>query len=542
MTSNGNAERGREYFRKNAWPEALEQLSAADRESPLDAPDLELLAVAAHMSGKDEEALALQERAHHSFLERGDVEPAARNALWLGMHLMQMGEFAQGGGWIGRAARLIEGRDCVERGWVMLPTGIQNFEQGDYDTALQIFSEAVAIGERFGDPSLTALARHGQGKALIRKGEGTKGAALLDEAMVQVMSDPNIYPVAVGIVYCSVIEACREIFDLRRGQEWTAALTKWSKSQPDLVPFRGQCMLFRAEFMQLHGAWADALEESAYAAKRLSDPPPHPAAGAAFYQEGELHRLRGELSEAESAYARARQSGKNPQPGLALLRLAQGRVDAAASAIQREIDEAHDRAARCRVLPAFVEVMLASGDVSAAKEGADELAEIAAGFEAPFIQAVSAHATGAALLDENDTRGALSHLRLAHERWRELDAPYEAARTSVLIGLACRQLGDEDTAELEFKAAGKAFEELGAAAALSKLEELTVGKAPAGGLTGREVEVLSLLATGKTNREIAGELVISEKTVARHVANIFVKIGVSSRAAATAYAYKHDLT
>lgn len=541
MTLNESLEQGREHFRRNAWPQAYEQLSAADHDSPLEAPDLELLAIAAQMSGKDEESLSLQERAHHAFLDRGDVEPAARNALWLGMHLMQMGEFAQGGGWVGRAARLIEGRDCVERGWVLLPAGIQSFEQGDYDAAFGIFGQAVGIGERFGDPSLTALARHGQGKVLIRKGEAARGVALLDEAMVQLMSEANVYPIAVGIVYCSVIDACREIFDLRRGQEWTAALTKWSQSQPDLIPFRGQCLVFRAEFMQLHGAWSQALEETVQAARRLSKPPPHPAAGSAFYQEGELHRLRGEFSQAEQAFTRARESGHNPQPGFALLRLAQDRVDAAESAIRREVDEAKDRAARCRILPAFVEIMLASGEVAAAREGADELSKIAEGLDAPFLQGVSSHAIGSVLLDENDPRGSLTHLRHAHERWRDLDAPYEAARTSVLIGLACRQLGDEDTAHLEFKAAGGTFEELGAAPALAKLEELTGSKARAGGLTGREVEVLSLLATGKTNREIANELVISEKTVARHVANIFVKLGVSSRAAATAYAYQHDL-
>lgn len=536
-------ELGRESFQKNAWVDAYNQLSAADTESPLEAPDLELLAVAAHMSGKEQEALGLQERAHHAFLDRGDVEPAARNALWLGMRLMQMGEFARGGGWIARARRLVEEppRDCAERGWVLLPTGIMAFDQGEHDVAFDVFGQAVSIGERFGDPSLVALARHGQGKALIRKGETARGVGLLDEAMVQVISDANIYPVAVGIVYCSVIDSCREIFDLRRAQEWTAALTRWSNSQPELVPFRGQCSVFRAEFMQLHGAWREALEETSRAAERLSQPPPHPAAGSAYYQEGELHRLCGRSPQAEQAYARARETGHNTQPGLALLRLAQGRVDAAESAIRREVDEAQEGSIRCRMLPAYVEIMLVTADIAAARVGAQELSEIADKLSAPFVLAESEYALGSVILDESEPRAALPHLRRADELWREIDAPYEVARTSVLIGLACRQLGDQDTAELEFKAARKTFEELGAAPALSRLEELTGGKVAAGGLTGREVEVLALLASGKTNREIANELVISEKTVARHVANLFVKLGVSSRAAATAYAYQHDL-
>lgn len=526
----------------NSWPEAYEVLYSADQESPLEAPDLNRLAICAHLMGKEQEALALQERTHHAFLEQGDVELAARTALWLGMNFMQIGEFAQGGGWIGRARRLIEEpwRDCVEQGWVLLPNGIQAFGQGDYDAALDTFGQCVAAGERFRDPSLTALARHGQGRALIKKGERERGLALLDEAMVQATSD-DVNPVAVGIVYCSVIDACRDIFDLKRAQEWTGTLTRWSKSQPDLVPFRGQCLVFRAEFMQLHGEWSEADEQSALAAARLSEPPPHEAAGAAFYQQAELHRLRGKFSEAEQAYQKARELGNNPQPGLALLRLSQGRVDVAEAAIRAAVEELQEGPARCRMLPAFVEIMLAAGDIASARASSDELSDLAKTIDAPFVQGLASYATGAALLDENDPRAALNELRRAHEAWRGLDAPYEAARTSVLTGLACRQLGDEDTAELEFQTARKTFEELGAAPALSKLVDLIEPKQAAGGLTGREVEVLSLLASGKTNREIAGDLVISEKTVARHVANIFVKLGVSSRAGATAYAYTHEL-
>jgi tetratricopeptide (TPR) repeat protein len=374
MSTKGVLDRGRELFQKNAWPEAYEVLYSADQESPLEAPDLDVLAVCAYMIGKEQEARVLQERTHHAFLEQDEVERAARTALWLGMNLMQTGDFAQGGGWIGRARRLIEEpwRDCVEQGWVLLPNGIQAFAQGEYEAAFDIFAQAVAIGERFGDPSLTALARHGQGRALINGGNLEKGLPLLDEAMVQVTSD-DVYPVAVGIVYCGVIDTCRDIFDLKRAQEWTAALTRWSQSQPDLVPFRGQCLVFRAEFMELHGAWTDALEQSALAAARLSEPPPHEAAGAAFYQEAELHRLQGKFSEAEEAYQKARELGRNPQPGLALLRLSQGRVDVAEAAIRAAIDEVQARPARCRMLPAFVEIMLATGDVASARASVDEL-------------------------------------------------------------------------------------------------------------------------------------------------------------------------
>ncbi|MGH9194293.1 MAG: DNA-binding response regulator, partial [Acidimicrobiia bacterium] len=276
---------GRESYRKNAWLDAYIQLSAADKESALEPPDLELLAISAHMTGKEQEALDIQEQAHHAFFEQGDVERASRNAVWLGMNLMQMGEFARGGGWIATATRLIQDpwRDCVEQGWVLLPNGVMAFGQGENDTALEVFGQALAIGERFGDSSLIALARHGQGRALIKKGEVDKGVSLLDEAMVQVMSK-NVYPVAVGIIYCSVIDACFEVFDLRRAQEWTTALSKWAEPQPDLIPFRGQCAVFRADLMQLHGEWSEALNQASSAAKRLREPPPHEGAGAAIYK------------------------------------------------------------------------------------------------------------------------------------------------------------------------------------------------------------------------------------------------------------------
>jgi DNA-binding CsgD family transcriptional regulator len=376
---------------------------------------------------------------------------------------------------------------------------------------------------------------------LIRLGKTAEGVMLLDESMVAVTAD-EISPIIVGGVYCSVIAACRDIFDLRRAQEWTAALNDWCASQPDAVHLRGFCCVHRAEMMQLHGAWPDAMREAERACDRLAEPPVHPAAGEALYQQAELHRLRGDFAKAEDAYRQASQFGRKPYPGLAQLRLAQGQVDAATAAIRRVLDES-PHYTKPRVLPAYVDIMLAAHDVPAARAAAEELTAIAAELDAPFLRAVSAQAIGAVLLAEQDARGALTALRRAWTLWRELDAPHDAARTSVLVAIACRALGDDDGVNMELDAARQIFTQLGAAPELGRLEELARERTPKaiGGLSAREVQVLRLVATGKTNRAIAAELRISEKTVARHISNIFVKLGLSTRAAATAYAYQHDL-
>jgi ATP/maltotriose-dependent transcriptional regulator MalT len=537
-------DRGRESYGQHAWADAFAALSAADATAPLEPDDIVILATAAYLIGRDDESTALLERAHHEYLGQDLVQPAVRCAFWLAFLLLGGGQVERGGGWVARGRRLLDadGRDCVEQGYLLFAVAMGSIFQGHLEVAYATFLEASGVGERFRDADLVTLARHGQGRALIRMGRDAEGKALLDEVMVAVTSGA-VSPIVVGDVYCSVIQACEESFDLRRAQAWTAALSHWCAEQPDLVPYRGQCLLHRAEIMQLHGAWQDAIEEVQRASERLAQRPGQSAQGAASYRRAELHRLCGEFAEAEECYRQASRCGREPQPGLALLRLAQGQVDAAQAAIRRIVDEAESFVARSRLLPAHVEIMLAAGDLEAARSGAGELAAMADQLDAPVLRARSTQAQGAVLVAQGDARGALAALRQAWSAWQELDAPHEAASTRALIGLACRGLGDEDTAEMELDAARWAFQELGAAPDVARMDAFSrrLAAKGTGGLTARELEVLRLVAAGKTNRTIAADLFLSEKTVARHVSNIFGKLGVSSRAAATAHAYEHDL-
>ncbi|WP_046469347.1 LuxR family transcriptional regulator [Allosalinactinospora lopnorensis] len=536
--------RGREAYTQRAWGDAYALLATADRQGRLDAADLDLLGMAAYLVGGMEAAVDAWERAHRAFVAGGEVARGARCAVWLGLVLLQRGEHGRGGGWLARAQRVLDeaSLDCVEHGYLRVPVALRALYGGDTDTAYPAFVEVTGIADRFGDADLRAFGRLGQGQALIARGEAARGVNMLDEAMVGVIAG-EVSPIASGIVYCAVIIACRNVFDLRRAQEWTAALSRWCAAQPDLKPYRGQCLVHRSEIMQLRGDWADAMDEVRRAHEHLSVPSGDPALGMALYQQGELLRLRGELARAEEAYRQASGWGHAVQPGLALLRLAQGRIHDALGAIRRVAGEAEDPPERSRVLAAYVEIALAAGDAVTARASAGELGRIAADFDSPYLRAVAGYADGAVLLAEGEAAAACTALRRAWLAWRELDAPYEAARVRLRMAQAYRRLNDHDTAEMELDAAGRVFTQLGAAPALAEVQELTRQETPhaAGGLTPREVEVLRLVATGAGNREIADTLVISDKTVARHVANMFTKLGVTSRSAATAYAYQHDL-
>jgi ATP/maltotriose-dependent transcriptional regulator MalT len=536
---------GRDAFTARAWARAYEALSAADRDEELDADDLDRLALSAYLTGNDDAYERALERAVRLLLDGGDSRGAARRAFWLALGLFRRGEPARAGGWLSRAHRaLAEDGDppCAEQGLLLVPIALQHLFSGDGEAAAEIFGQVVDVGARFRDPDVTALGVLGSGQAAVASGRREPGLALLDEAMVAVTVE-DVSPVIVGIAYCAVIETCHLAFDLDRAREWTEELTRWCAAQPDLVPYRGQCLVHRAQVLALEGRWSEAMVEMARARERLADPPGQPAVGLAWYETGELLRRQGRHGDAEDCYRRASQHGHPAQPGMLLLRLAQGRGSDARAAVDAALATAGSGGGRWHLLAAASEVCCACGDVAAARAAADELDEVAREQAGTWLHAIATTALGSVLLAEGSTHEAGAVLRGAFEAWRALRVPYEAARVRVLLGEVSQALGDADGATLEWDAARYTFDELGAIDDLARVEARLSPRPPSrpSGLTEREVEVLRLVARGCTNREIAEVLVLSEHTVRRHMQNVFGRLGVSSRAAAVAFALQHDL-
>jgi DNA-binding CsgD family transcriptional regulator/tetratricopeptide (TPR) repeat protein len=541
--SKGHLARGRAAYRRRAWRDAFAELSASDHDRPLGAADLERLAQSAYLTNRDHDAIRTLERAHARYLDDGETVDAARCTFWISLGLLNCGEQAMANGWVARGNRLLGRRgDCVESGYLLVPGVLANIGAGgDLEAAFSDAAVIAQIGERFGDVDLISFAMHAHGRVSIKRGGITQGLALLDEAMVAVIANDLVSPLFTGLIYCQVIDACEEVFDVRRAQEWTDALGRWCESESQMVTFTGICLVHRAGVLQLHGAWPAAIEEARRACDRLM--PGEPATGAGRYRQADIYRLRGDLVEAEQAYRDAYEMGWQPQPGLALLRLAQGRTDAAAAAIRRVLAETIDRVRRARLLPAYVEILLSAGDVPEARAGARELATIAADYGRDVLTAMAAQALGAVELAENNAGAALIALREACQAWQDVDAPYEVAQVRTMLGRACRELGDEDSASWELAAARDMFDRLGAGSEVTRLSALIEAKPreSACGLTTRELQVLCLVAEGRSNKVIAERLGLSERTIDRHVSNILTKLDVSSRTAATAFAYAHNL-
>lgn len=525
------------------WASLFSSLQVDDEAASLDTTRLEELATAAYLSGHDQESTDALARCYRIHLERSELEDALRCAFWLGFGLMQRGDVAQGGGWLAQADQLSVERDldCAERGYLLILAALMKLDSGDHREALALFEQAGALAERFDDDDLRSFSCLGRGQSLTSIGRWDDGVRLFDQAMTLVTTG-RVSPVVSGIVYCAVIDQCQQAFDIRRSHVWTEALTRWCDRQPGLVPFRGQCLVHRCHVLRVHGAWSAAIDEANRARERLSDPP-HPAMGMAFYELGELRRLRGEFDLAESAYMSAQAAGRPPQPGLALMRLAQGRADTAVAAIDTALAGAADSVTRARLLPAFADIMLAVGRLDSAREASNELAEIARRNDVAYLEAAASYAAGGVSLAGGAARDAVRLLRAAETAWNQLEIPYEVARTRALLAEACVALGDEETAGFEAADARQIFSDLGAQPDVAQVDAL-FGPSDGGGscdVSPRELQVLRRVARGMTNQDIANDLFISIKTVERHVSNIFNKLDVANRAEATATAYEREI-
>lgn len=533
----------REAYERREWPITRDLFTAAIAVADLDAEDLLILSDAAWWMGHMDESLRIGEEAYRQFLGSDRPRRAALAAMGMAVTLYLRGDDVVGSGWMRRTQRLL--RDEVEgpeHGYVRYLLEVEGaLDDADTDTVIAAARAVHDIGRRHGDPNLVAAALVGEGRALVRQGRVDEGMVLLDEAMVAVLSE-RLSPDWAGNIYCHLMTTCHELSDIRRANHWTEATTRWLTALPAAVLFTGICRVHRSQILQISGAWAQAEREAVRVCEDLAGI--HVASAAeGEYQVGEIRRVRGDLAGAEEAYQRAHRLGRDPQPGFALLRLAQGRSDAAAASIRAALlaEAGRPPLARFRLYAAQVEIALAGGDVGTAARASDALEEIARTYGSSGLLAADAQARGAVMLARGRPEEALGVLRTACRRWQQLDAPYDAGRVRVLLAGAYDALGDRDAAALELDAAAATFDHLGARIDAERVAQLRGMSARPDGLTKREVEVLALAAAGMTNRDIAAALVISQKTVARHLSNIFAKISVSTRTEAAAYAFDHGL-
>lgn len=532
-------DRARALFESNDWAECFSTLAVVDERDGLTGEGLALMGETAYLIGRDDACVDYLSRAYRDFTGAGDYRLAARCAFWIGFVLENRGEVARGGGWAARAQQLVDEHDLGGAEAAMLAAREAHVMMlsGETESAMSQAEVALRLGTEAASPEARVLARSTIVAGFLSLGRASEAVATCDEMMVAV-SAGEVEPAVAGLAYCMTIGTCLTLRDLHRAGEWTDALSQWCSDRPDLVPYRGQCVVHRSQLMALRGQWLEAAGEATRALERL----PGPLRGEAAYQLGELHRLAGRFTEAEDDYRRANALGRQPEPGLVRLRLAQGRLDTAATTIRRLCAEPHRPADRADLLAACCDVLLRQGDMAGAGAAAEELSAIAAELDAPLLSGLAAQASGSVALAAGRPEEALAVLRKAWRTWQELGLPHHAATVRVLIGQVYEALGDRDAAEMEWESAAIVFEQLGAVPDLTALRDLA-GQAAAGTtpLTAREVEVIRLLASGRSNRAIAGELFLSEKTVARHLSNIYTKLDVSSRAAATAYAYDHGL-
>ncbi len=534
--------RARAEFERGDWRAAYDAWAGFDL-AGLSADDLERSAAAAHLLGRVPEAVERYTAAYEARTAAGEDAAATMCAFHLTMALRTTGGRSAAAAWLARGERQGEGLppDDAARGWMAFARMFTHLGAGRIDDALGCARTATDVGRSSGDADLLASGLGAQGRMSIYGGRVADGVGFLDESMLEAERGARD-PVTVGHVYCTAIEGCQEVSDLVRVTEWTARLTSWCAAQPGLVMFTGQSALHRAQVMRARGAWGEALDELDAAIARYLAVGAVDAVGQASCERGDLLRLRGDLAGAEAAYSRSSEHGYEPQPGLALLAAARGQGAAATATARRLLAEPGSAVARSRLLPGVVEVLAAAGEVEDARAGSVELEQVAVAFGSEALTAASALAWGRVQVARQDAAGALPYLRRARQGASSLDLPHETALADVETGRALLMLGDGDAAHRALAGARAVLDRLGARPAVDTVDALTGRRPRPAGLSAREVQVLRLVAAGRSNADIAAELVLSDRTVARHLSNIFVKLGVGSRTAAAAFAFERGLT
>ncbi|MCC5951442.1 MAG: response regulator transcription factor [Acidimicrobiia bacterium] len=539
---------GHAAHREHRWDDAYQDFHAVAAVEPLTPTDVAALADAAWWLGRTDESLGLSEEVYRHHLAGEEVSQAARLAIEIGFLWLLRGELTLGSGWISRARRLLDGApESAAHGYLAYLAVEEHLGAGRFDDAIETTRWMQDVARRHEDPTLCALALVLEGAAELRRGNVAVGMGIVDEAMLPVHAG-EVDPSWAGNLYCHVMDLCFELLDLPRARAWTDATERWCDQHSNAAMFAGICRVHRAQLLQVDGSFEAAGHHAARTCEELADMNVMVVAEG-HYRVAESHRLRAEHAAAEQAYERARGFGRDPQPGLALLRLAQGKPAVAAAALHAALAAVPEPLHRVPLLVAQTEVAAAGGEITLATEAAGELGSIADAFGSPGIVACAEHTAGVAHLAEGQPLAAIRPLRSGWRAWCELDAPYEAARTRARLAEALAGAGDRETALVEAEAARSAFATLGALDDLRLLEEATASWAGEpthdadvpGGLSAREIEVLRCVSAGSTNRQIATTLTISEKTVARHLSNIFVKLDVSSRTEAAAFAFTHGL-
>ncbi|MGE3285372.1 MAG: LuxR C-terminal-related transcriptional regulator [Pseudonocardia sp.] len=533
----------RTAYRERRWSAARDGFRAALADAPLTGPDLATMADCAWWLGLVDESIAAGEAAHRALMAEGDVRAAAWCAIDVAVNFLLRGDAEAGGRWIDRASRLLADLpECVEQGYLAYLLEVEGgLDSPDLEPVVAAARRVRDLGKRFGHATLVAASLLGEGRARVRQERVAEGLVLLDEALAALLSD-DVAPDWAGDIYCNLMATFYELGDLARTRRMVALTEEWLATVPPAVLFTGICRVHRAQLLRLAGAWQDAEREAAQVCAELEGIAVL-AVGEGRYELGELHRLRGDLDAAEGEFLRAHRLGREPQPGFALLTLAQERPESAAASVRAALlAETTDRLAQARLLGPATEILLACEDVTDAADAAAELAEIAESFTSPGFAAAADQAQGAVALARDRAAQAQPLLRSALRRWQQLGAPYDAARSRVLLACAYRDLGHPDDAERELAVAADDFERLGASADAAAVAALRGRPMLPGGLTRREAEVLGHVAAGRTNREIAAALSVKEQTVARHLSTICGKLGVTSRTAAAEVARRFGLT